>query len=185
MFPLFISSLQRYSSGFSPERTKSIVTKHFPPRFGRLFEAILPQSRSVTRLHKPSKMNPGAARTLRLAARQRLTTRVTLPATSTRLLAARAMHTSKSQNEQRKPRNPEPRQHPAYEPKPRIDENIGRKRFGDFDVAGKVFVVTGGAQGLGLTLAEALVEAGGKGKPLFPRSPAPHIPLFLFPVLQL
>lgn len=38
-----------------------------------------------------------------------------------------------------------------------------RKRFADFEVAGKVFIVTGGAQGLGLTLAEGLAEAGGKG----------------------
>ncbi|KXX76116.1 D-arabinitol 2-dehydrogenase [ribulose-forming] [Madurella mycetomatis] len=72
------------------------------------------------------------------------------------------MHTSKPQGEQTKPRNPSPREHPLSAHKPPIDENIGRKRFGDFNVAGKVFVVTGGAQGLGLTMAEALVEAGGK-----------------------
>lgn len=40
--------------------------------------------------------------------------------------------------------------------------NVGRQRFADFDLAGKVVVVTGGAQGLGLALAEGLVEAGGK-----------------------
>lgn len=40
---------------------------------------------------------------------------------------------------------------------------VGSKRFGDFDLAGKVFVVTGGARGLGLALAEALIEAGGRG----------------------
>ncbi|KAK5998746.1 Short chain dehydrogenases/reductase notP' [Cladobotryum mycophilum] len=39
---------------------------------------------------------------------------------------------------------------------------VGNKRFSDFDLAGKTFVVTGGARGLGLALAEALVEAGGK-----------------------
>ena len=36
-------------------------------------------------------------------------------------------------------------------------------RFREFDLEGKVFVVTGGGRGLGLTLAEVLVEAGGKG----------------------
>jgi hypothetical protein len=46
------------------------------------------------------------------------------------------------------------------------DENVGRKRFADFDLAGAVFIVTGGAQGLGLALAEGLVEAGGKGESL-------------------
>lgn len=51
----------------------------------------------------------------------------------------------------------------ASEPPVSKHENIGRKRFADFDLAGKVFLVTGGAQGLGLALAEALVEAGGKG----------------------
>ncbi|KAK7732512.1 hypothetical protein SLS53_008397 [Cytospora paraplurivora] len=42
------------------------------------------------------------------------------------------------------------------------DENVGQNRFADFDLKGRVFVVTGGAQGLGLALAEGLVEAGGK-----------------------
>lgn len=61
------------------------------------------------------------------------------------------------------PMSPEPRSHPNKDNKPAIDENIGRKRFGDFNVTGKAFIVTGGAQGLGLAMAEALVEAGGKG----------------------
>ena len=38
-----------------------------------------------------------------------------------------------------------------------------QQRFKEFDLRGKVFVVTGGARGLGLAMAEALVEAGGKG----------------------
>ena len=43
------------------------------------------------------------------------------------------------------------------------DTSFGNKRFADFDLAGKVYIVTGGARGLGLALAETLVEAGGKG----------------------
>ncbi|KAJ6441443.1 putative PTR2-Di-and tripeptide permease [Purpureocillium lavendulum] len=39
---------------------------------------------------------------------------------------------------------------------------VGNKRFADFDLGGKTFIVTGGARGLGLALAEALVEAGGR-----------------------
>lgn len=42
-------------------------------------------------------------------------------------------------------------------------EEVGNKRFANFDLAGKTFIVTGGARGLGLAIAEALVEAGGKG----------------------
>lgn len=38
-------------------------------------------------------------------------------------------------------------------------------RFREFDLEGKVFVVTGGGRGLGLVLAEALIEGGGKGQP--------------------
>ncbi|KAK0382833.1 hypothetical protein NLU13_9928 [Sarocladium strictum] len=36
------------------------------------------------------------------------------------------------------------------------------KRLADFDLAGRTYIVTGGAQGLGIALAEGLVEAGGK-----------------------
>ncbi|KAM3541932.1 hypothetical protein ARSEF1564_005175 [Beauveria bassiana] len=46
-------------------------------------------------------------------------------------------------------------------PVPR-EQPFGNKRFADFDLAGKTFIVTGGARGLGLAIAEALVEAGGK-----------------------
>ncbi|KAF5007160.1 hypothetical protein FDECE_6513 [Fusarium decemcellulare] len=72
----------------------------------------------------------------------------------------RAIHTPQDTNS--KPMNPDPKENPANELKLPRDINVGRKRFSDFDLAGKVFVVTGGAQGLGLTLAEGLVEAGGK-----------------------
>src|SRR5437762_6440059 len=39
-------------------------------------------------------------------------------------------------------------------------------RFPEFQLDGRVFIVTGGGRGLGLTLAEALVEVGGHGKQL-------------------
>ncbi|KAL2199492.1 hypothetical protein P885DRAFT_66437 [Corynascus similis CBS 632.67] len=113
-----------------------------------------------------------ATRALRQAARQRFSTRLPhaqqqhhhliRPAlTST----ARNVHTSRKNRttvDWPKGASPEPRSHPNTANKPAIDENVGRKRFGDFNVTGKVFVVTGGAQGLGLAMAEALVEAGGK-----------------------
>ncbi|KAF2165419.1 hypothetical protein M409DRAFT_55817 [Zasmidium cellare ATCC 36951] len=44
-------------------------------------------------------------------------------------------------------------------------ENVGRKRFADLGLKGHVFVVTGGASGIGLASAEGLVEAGGKESP--------------------
>ncbi|KAI9368885.1 hypothetical protein BJX61DRAFT_190730 [Aspergillus egyptiacus] len=42
------------------------------------------------------------------------------------------------------------------------DHGRFRERFREFSLAGKVFAVTGGARGLGLSMAEALVEAGGE-----------------------
>ncbi|KAJ8130404.1 hypothetical protein O1611_g3228 [Lasiodiplodia mahajangana] len=57
---------------------------------------------------------------------------------------------------------PEPSQNPTIGIAPSRDENVGQKRLADFDLAGRVFIVTGGARGLGLSLAEALVETGGK-----------------------
>ncbi|KAJ3456052.1 hypothetical protein MRS44_016075 [Fusarium solani] len=77
-----------------------------------------------------------------------------------RTAGPRAIHTSQQNSE--KPRNPDPRENPANELKLPRATNVGRKQFADFDLAGRVFVVTGGAQGLGLALAEGLVEAGGK-----------------------
>jgi hypothetical protein len=108
-----------------------------------------------------SKMNT-ATRALRLAARQRLCTRLPQTTTThsfTRLTATRSIHSSR--HDQATAKNPE---YSNTAHKPRHNDAIYRKPFADFDVAGKVFVVTGGAQGLGLTMAEALVEAGGKGK---------------------
>ncbi|KAJ5629374.1 hypothetical protein N7528_003031 [Penicillium herquei] len=36
------------------------------------------------------------------------------------------------------------------------------KRFREFDMEGRVYAITGGARGLGLAMAEAIIEAGGK-----------------------
>ena len=43
----------------------------------------------------------------------------------------------------------------------------------DFNLSGKTYVITGGGGGLGLTLAEAIVEAGGNGKSSSKRSLTP------------
>ncbi|KAI1312087.1 short-chain dehydrogenase [Xylaria venustula] len=56
---------------------------------------------------------------------------------------------------------PEPRENPTVGIAPNRDENVGAKRLADFDLRGGVFIVTGGGRGLGLCLAEGLVEAGG------------------------
>ena len=36
-------------------------------------------------------------------------------------------------------------------------------RFREFDIEGRVYVITGGGRGLGLSMGEVLIEAGAKG----------------------
>lgn len=48
-----------------------------------------------------------------------------------------------------------------------LPEGQAQQRFREFNLQGKVFAVTGGGRGLGLTMAEGLVEAGGEGKTPF------------------
>jgi NAD(P)-dependent dehydrogenase (short-subunit alcohol dehydrogenase family) len=43
-----------------------------------------------------------------------------------------------------------------------VQEGVGSRRFRDFDLENGVFIVTGAARGIGLNMAEALVEAGGE-----------------------
>ncbi|KAH8698521.1 putative short-chain dehydrogenase [Talaromyces proteolyticus] len=49
---------------------------------------------------------------------------------------------------------------PIQEPLPTPEDVRTQNRFREFDLQGKVFAVTGGGRGLGLAMAEALVEAG-------------------------
>lgn len=62
------------------------------------------------------------------------------------------------------PKPPESRENPTVGIAPNPKDVVGQKKLADFDLSGKVFIVTGGARGLGLSLAEALAETGGKGK---------------------
>ena len=41
---------------------------------------------------------------------------------------------------------------------------VSLKHFADYDLGGRVFIATGDAQGLGLSMAAALAETGGKCK---------------------
>ncbi|KAI2613422.1 NAD(P)-binding protein [Hypoxylon sp. NC1633] len=60
------------------------------------------------------------------------------------------------------PKPPESRENPTVGIAPHPRANVGQRRLADFDLSGKVFIVTGGARGLGLALSEALAETGGK-----------------------
>ncbi|OLN81955.1 Sorbose reductase SOU1 [Colletotrichum chlorophyti] len=80
---------------------------------------------------------------------------------STTPTSCRPLHTTVQRNNA-KPMNPNPKDHPAVETLPSRDANFGKSQFADFNLKGRTFIVTGGAQGLGLSLAEALGEAGGK-----------------------
>jgi hypothetical protein len=41
------------------------------------------------------------------------------------------------------------------------------ERFREFDMEGRVYAITGGGRGLGLSMAEALIEAGAKGNYIY------------------
>ena len=58
---------------------------------------------------------------------------------------------------------PDSRENPAYGIAPGRDEQSGHKSFAEFDLENRVCIVTGAARGLGLALAEGLVEAGATG----------------------
>jgi hypothetical protein len=86
---------------------------------------------------------------------------------STHTLQKRLFHPSQPISKERNntaPVPPDPAKNPTVGLAPKRSEPIGQKRLADFDLSGKVFIVTGGARGLGLALAEALVETGGKGE---------------------
>ncbi|KAI0376514.1 NAD(P)-binding protein [Hypomontagnella monticulosa] len=70
------------------------------------------------------------------------------------------------------PKPPESRENPTVGIAPNPKDVVRQKRLADFDLSGKVFIVTGGARGLGLALAEALAETGGKVY-CFDREPEP------------
>ncbi|KAI1074817.1 NAD(P)-binding protein [Whalleya microplaca] len=70
------------------------------------------------------------------------------------------------------PAPPDPTVNPAVSTSPSPEANIGQKRLADFDLRDRVSVVTGGARGLGLSLAEALAETGGNVY-CFDREPRP------------
>lgn len=78
----------------------------------------------------------------------------------------RSFHNTQGQNVGNKPTTLDPRKNAATEILPPKETNFGKAQFADFNLKGRAFIVTGGAQGLGLSLAEALAEAGGKGKML-------------------
>ncbi|KAK1978621.1 hypothetical protein LZ30DRAFT_799839 [Colletotrichum cereale] len=82
--------------------------------------------------------------------------------TSCKPLSARPFHSTRRQNVEEKPTTIGPRKSPAAEVLPPREANFGKAQFADFNLKGRVFIVTGGAQGLGLSIAEVLAEAGGK-----------------------
>ncbi|KAK1656578.1 short-chain dehydrogenase [Colletotrichum godetiae] len=80
---------------------------------------------------------------------------------SSPLLYTAAFHNT-TQLSSAQPVSSDPMKDHAFDTRPHMKHNYGRSQFADFNLKGEAFIVTGGAQGLGLSLAEALCEAGGK-----------------------
>ncbi|GJC81524.1 D-arabinitol 2-dehydrogenase [ribulose-forming] [Colletotrichum liriopes] len=81
---------------------------------------------------------------------------------SSKSLSSRPLHSTPRQCAEGKPTTIDPRKNAATEIVPPRETNFGKAQFADFNLKGRAFIVTGGAQGLGLSIAEALAEAGGK-----------------------
>ncbi|KZL83406.1 short-chain dehydrogenase [Colletotrichum incanum] len=81
---------------------------------------------------------------------------------SSKPLSCRPLHSTHRQYVEEKPTTIDPRKNAATEIVPPRETNFGKAQFADFNLKGRAFIVTGGAQGLGLSIAEALAEAGGK-----------------------
>ncbi|KAK2057153.1 short-chain dehydrogenase [Colletotrichum caudatum] len=77
-------------------------------------------------------------------------------------ISVRPFHSTHRRNVEEKPTTIDPRNNSATDILPPRETNFGRAQFADFNLKGRTFIVTGGAQGLGLSIAEALAEAGGK-----------------------
>ena len=56
------------------------------------------------------------------------------------------------------------RQRKPLDLKDSVVKDATKARFKEFDLANRAAIITGGARGLGLAMAEVLVEAGGHGK---------------------
>ncbi|WQF81109.1 Putative short-chain dehydrogenase/reductase SDR, NAD(P)-binding domain superfamily [Colletotrichum destructivum] len=83
---------------------------------------------------------------------------------STNSLPHRSFHSTHRRYVEEKPTSIDPKLNAATEIVPPRETNFGKAQFADFNLKGRAFIVTGGAQGLGLSIAEALAEAGGKGE---------------------
>jgi hypothetical protein len=111
---------------------------------------MVPLNRLGAQLFRPNALKFGAPRTVQPVVRSRLL----LQARNVSLFSPTASRQSAAQITHKLPAE-------------RDAEGASTQRFREFDLQNKVFIVTGGGRGLGLTMAEALVEAGGTGNTAF------------------